>query len=481
VYFITSIIGWANLAIAYIFDKKYYPLRSYFIIFENNEIVNLKKITNSILHFSGYRAHIISSIPYKVINELFYIMLAIILIALFFAGYKLVQSNEISQPEIIKWTVIFSFLMAIAIPWHSSDLYGYIARGAQQSLYHQNPYLSTVDAIHGHKLNSLFFNCIWADTPTTYGPIFVYLTKAIVYLSNNSFLYSFINFKLLNLTVFLFFIWLLTLLKDTKNIYLIGWNPLILIQGLWNCHNDLLSGVLIFVSLYLFAKDKNNCFLGMFFLIIAAGVKFVSLLLIPIICFHYLFKEKFKWSTLVNLSLGLLAGVMFILLFSLDYMVPIEQLLNGSLNKIVSNVGLVHKSLIALIFTVIKYCCEFLNLNCDLGFIQNFVRCFIYLGFVLFYFFVLLKKQSDIVFNSILVLFVFFAFTIAKFHSWYLLNLIVLLPLLNDLLLKRILITLSMSHTFAITFLDQAKILNFIAFTLIPTLLVVIKGKHKVE
>ncbi len=480
-YFITTIIGWVNLAIAYIFDKKYYPLRSYFIIFENNEIVNLKKITSSILHFSGYGAHIVSSIPYKLINELFYIILAIILIALFFAGYKLVQSNEISQPEIIKWTIIFSFLMATAIPSHSSDLYGYIARGAQQSLYHQNPYLSTVDEIHGHKLNSLFFNFMWAETPTTYGPVFIYLTKAIVYLSNNNFFYSFINFKLFNLTIFLFLIWLLTLLKDTKNIYLIGWNPLILIQGLWNCHNDLFSGILIFISLYLFAKDRGNCFTGMFFLAVAAGVKFVSLLLIPIIFFHYLFKEKIKWSVLLNLLLGLLAGVIFILIFSLDYIVPVKQLLDGSFNKIVSNVGLVHKSLIALIFTMIKYCCGFLKLNCDLGFIQNLVKYFIYFSFALFYFFVLLKKQADIIFNSILVLFIFFAFTIAKFHSWYLLNLIVLLPFLKDLSLKRILIALSMSHVFAITFLDQAKILNFIVLTLIPTLLVVIKGKRNIE
>ena len=134
VYFITSFCGWFNFALAKIFDKLYFPLRSYLVIFDKNIVTNISENAKNIYNLTGYKAIINTSIPYKLIDDLFFIIISVLLATLFFIGYKIVQSNKINQQEIIKWSILFSILMAFSSPSHSSDIFGYIARGAQQTL-----------------------------------------------------------------------------------------------------------------------------------------------------------------------------------------------------------------------------------------------------------------------------------------------------------------------------------------------------------
>ncbi|MBI2996525.1 MAG: hypothetical protein HYY52_07490 [Candidatus Melainabacteria bacterium] len=467
VYFITVFCGYFNFLLAYFTGRNYFPLRSYLITFSDSQIKNINEIQKGVFNLAGFRAVIETTIPYKIIDDVFYILFSTLIVVLFFIGYKIVEANKIPQLEIIKWSVIFSVLMTLALPSHSSDLFGYIARGGQQTLYSHNPYLQTVSQINEHNTSSLFLNFMWPSQPTTYGPVFVYLTKLIVLLSNNNFFVSFINFKLLNLTVFFLLVLLVVKLNNTKDIYLIAWNPLILIQGLWNCHNDLISGFLIFLGLYLLIKEKM--FWSMFCLTFACGIKYIACLIIPILFFS-------KKGITISLFVGFLCGLILILIFSIDYLFPVSNLSLTALNKIASNVSLVHKSLIATILTCVKYCCNFQ--------IENILKFFFYLCFALFYLYVLLKRRKNIILDSILVLFIFLSFVIAKFHSWYLLNVIVLIPFLNSgrgeatSPLRWLLITLSMSHVYAITFLDQAKILNYVSMTLLPILFVLFKQRR---
>ncbi len=397
---------------------------------------------------------------------------------MFFVGYKIIQSNKISQGEIIKWAVLFSILMALAIPSQSSDLYGYIARGGQQTLFHHNPYIDTVDSIKGYKSNTLFCNFLWANQPTTYGPVFISLTKVIVMLSNNNFFTSFFNFKLFNLTVYLFLILLLLRLNRPRDLYLISWNPLILVHGLWNCHNDLISGALIFLGIYMIleSKNKNKYFWGIFSLMVAAGIKYISAFLIPIIVFYVLGK-KAKRKVFIDLLLGLCCGALFVLILSVDYLIPFRFQEFVTVDKLTSNINLVHQSLIAAIVTGIKYCCKCSKISCDLDYVSFLLKTLFYSGFLAFYITTLFKKKKDLAYECALILFVFLAFIMAKFHSWYLLNLIVLIPFLKNKIFKHILSALSLTHIYALTFLNQAKIINFLFMTFFPVVFVWLKEK----
>ena len=475
-----SFCGHFNFFLASFQNRIYFPLRSYLLTFDRESINNLSQIKDSIYNLSGYKAIIATQIPYKLIDDIFFVFTSGLLIILFFTGYKIVQSSKISHLEIIKWSVVFSLLMTISIPSHSSDLYGYIARGAQQSIYNHNPYINTVSEIKHFRSNPLFLNFMWPLQPTTYGPLFIYITRAIVCLSNNDFLLSMINFKLLNLTAFLLLVLCVLKRKKAEDIYLISWNPLLLIQGLWNCHNDLLCGVLIFFGLY--SLQKKNVFWGIFYLVISIGIKYIALIIIPLI-FLYLIKNKPEKEAFLHCVLGLCSGIVFILIFSFNYLRSFQMIDSDSLGKIFSNIGLVHKSLIDALFTIVKYFCHFQHINCDLPLVLTVLKCLIYSSFVIFYIFIafkfMLEKKQDLIFYVVLVLCVFLSFTLAKFHSWYLLNFIVLIPLLENGLLKKILIVLSMTHIFAITFLDQSKILNFVLMTLLPSLLVYFREKFR--
>lgn len=472
--------GWINFFISKVTDRFYFPLRSYFVLFNRNEVLNSNELPKSFFNFAGFNVIIKTLIPYKIIDDIIFVFICIFLVVLFFIGYKIVQASNVNNEQIVKWSIIFSILIAFSIPSHSSDLYGYIARGAQQSLYNQNPYLQTVTEINSYSTHPLFLNFMWPSQPTTYGPVFIYITKAIVYLSNSKFFLSFINFKLLNLTIFFFLILIALRFSESKDTYLIAWNPLILVQGLWNCHNDLFSGILIFVGLYLLLKE--NYFWSVFSLTLATGVKYVALLTLPLILF-YLVRSKPHRLIFINVVLGLCSGLILIFIFSLDYISPAQELstkdISSSFSKLFENVGLVHKSFLSTIFSLVKYFCVWQNLDWNLNLVRLTLKYIFYSLFGFFYFWQLISPSTKIINNIVLVLFVFLVFTYGKFHSWYLLNLVLLLPLLSEGILKKLLIALSMSHTFAITFLDQAKILNFTCMTLIPLFIIFLKEKRR--
>lgn len=474
VYLICSSFGWLNWFLASYCGKIYYPVRSYTILFDKSNIKNLTAASTNIYNLVGFKSLIHTSIPYKLINDLFFIFLSLSLISLFYYGYKSLESSKVDNLEIAKWSVFFSILMALTIPAHSADLYGYIARGAQQVFHNQNPYITSVSEIKNYSQDYWFFNFMWPLQPTTYGPLFIYLSKLLVYLSNNNFIFSILNFKILNLTVFLLFLMFLINKTNTRDFYLIAFNPLIMIQGLWNCHNDLITGILIFTGLYsvLNLQKKTNIFWGAFSLAVGIGIKYTPVIIIPFLITQF----KKKKGIIINLFLGLLAGGVLVGTFSLDYFSSFSSIDPTNKEKLITNIDLVHKSLIATIFAIFKYLFHFTNLDIDLSAFLTGLKYIVYGAFSIFYLYNGFLSKSSLIFKITSVLFIFFSFVLAKFHSWYLLNIIFLIPLLKESesmkMLKVLLVTLSLTHIFSMTFLDQAKILNFVCMTLIPVLLI---------
>lgn len=385
-------------------------------------------------------------------------------------GYKSLESKKIENLEIAKWSLVFSALMTLSIPAHSSDLYGYIARGAQQTIHHQNPYVHPVSDIKNYSQDPLFFNFMWPHQPTTYGPIFISFSKSLVFLSENNFLLSVLDFKILNLLIFSLLLAFLIDKAPKKDFYLIAFNPLIMIQGLWNCHNDLITGILIFIGLYsiLNLKKKENVFWGAFALTAGVGVKYVPIFIIPFLIPHF----KKKKDVLINIFIGIAAGIVLISIFSVDYMSGFGNINPENKDRLISNVDLVHKSLISTIFTSFKYLFKVFDLNIDFLSYLKALKLFFYSIFIGFYLYTAFINKSKLVYKIALVLFIFFTFTIAKFHSWYLLNIVFLTPLLKSdkesKLLKTLIVVISLMHIFSTTFIDQAKILNYIFMTILP-------------
>lgn len=446
------------------------------IFFNKNDVSNKKNISDQAFDLVGFNEVINTDIPYKLIDDIFYLLICSILTWLFYKGYKIIQSSEIDDLTIAIWSVFFAVLMSLSIPSNSSDVFGYISRGAQQTLFNQNPYFSNIGSIRNYESNSLFCNFMWPHTPVSYGPLFVYLTKLLLSLSDNKLFLAFFNFKFLNLFFFLFTLSFLIGMNNKKNLYFLSWNPLLLIHGLWNGHNDLICGFFLFLGFYYLSRQ--NYFYSLFNLMISAGIKYISVLILPIVFYHlFLTKEAGK---LKHAILGFLTGMTFVLLFSIDYFnfnSPIE------IKQISANVGLVHQSLLATVVTISKYLCEFSSIDFHIESYTSSLKMLFYSTFALIYLYLIFKykKKEKVFYLSLLILTIFFVFIIPKFHSWYLISLVCLLPFIEDGVLKNFILILSISHSYSITFLDQAKILNFVSMSLIPLLLVILIHKKKMK
>ncbi len=73
-------------------------------------------------------------------------------------------------------------------------------------------------------------------------------------------------------------------------------HPLIIIEGLVNAHNDLIGICLAIIGIYYLAKNKN--ILGRLFLIMSAGIKYITF---PLIFFFIVNKKNINYFILATL------------------------------------------------------------------------------------------------------------------------------------------------------------------------------------
>lgn len=367
---------------------------------------------------------------------------------------------------------IFIFL----IPNDSSDIFGYIARGAQQVFFEQNPYQNTITQIDNWQSFSLLSNInpIWAQNPSPYGPLFMGLCALIAFVSMGNLTIAVLAFKLFNLAIFVCLLITITKIlnnkklnetiflkrhKEQRQLYsykkiiysLIALNPFIMVEVFWNAHNDLLMGFLILLAVYnCFIKKANSAFI---FLTISVLCKYLSIILLPFFIIYLRQDKAIKFPLLGSLtSFALILGSWFI-----------YQPLGAQVTQISNNALLCHKSLLRLLNTVYKV---FSKTNLpnysSLIMLSLFAIVIIYLYFI----FSITDKNNFINFCFISLFLLIFVFS-AKFHSWYFLMLV---PV-GALILPRLIFLLSLSHLLSLTFLDQANAINFILLTFIPCLL----------
>lgn len=156
---------------------------------------------------------------------------------------------------------ILSGILMWVVPFHSSDLYGYINRGAQQAFLQTNPYITPVGHI-SHWDSYSFFHAHWLDNPCPYGFFFANIANWFGGLSRSiqqatsvePFWYMFSLFKLSHVALHLGNMalayvtvqyWPGQLHPEQRtqwarfSAWLVGFHPLMLLHHIANGHNDL--------------------------------------------------------------------------------------------------------------------------------------------------------------------------------------------------------------------------------------------------
>ncbi|OGK18595.1 hypothetical protein A3G67_01980 [Candidatus Roizmanbacteria bacterium RIFCSPLOWO2_12_FULL_40_12] len=197
-----------------------------------------------------------------------YIYIAVVLVLFYFhwlftKNYKVVSFWKVVIPLL--------FLGVSSYPLLSHDFFNYMFDAKILTFYHQNPYvMRPLDFPSDPWLRFMH----WVHRTYPYGPVFLPITLIPSFLSFGKFVLAFYLFKATS--TFFYLAGSLSLFKMNKKwAIFFATNPLVVIEGLVNGHNDMIAAGLALIGIY-FLFQKKNLFSRTFFLL-SGGIKYLTI------------------------------------------------------------------------------------------------------------------------------------------------------------------------------------------------------------
>jgi hypothetical protein len=257
------------------------------------------------------------------------------LFLLYYLAYRVCRAqNGSDQHDYRLWAVVligalaFALVNAYVCTTNSLDIYDYIARGRITAFLGGNPYDKTQTPNAYMTVDPFMQYASWKDKTAAYGPLWEVLSGLISYGAGDKLLANMLAHKGLALASYLLCILIIAVTlrcvspnRAIAGTLLFAWNPLILMEGLANAHNDLLMVALILAAFWFVSQagrspDENetaddhtwHLVVGGFaILMVWMGilVKFIPFLLLPPFFLYTLSKER-SWRRWIGLGLLLL-------------------------------------------------------------------------------------------------------------------------------------------------------------------------------
>ena len=349
----------------------------------------------------------------KVISTLAFLILFILLTIIYFVIYKIDCFKNIKR--ILIFITLIGIIFTIMLPWTSSDIFYYMGVGELDAKYNQNPYYITMRDYYIENEENLDDDILlqgatnyWGNTTVVYGPIAQLFFKACSLLSMKNITVALFIFKFTNLLIHIINTYLFYRISGKKKFAILyGLNPFILIEAIANVHNDIIILFFVLISLYFLLKRKN-LLLSIIALALATGVKYFTILLLPVVILYHFRTEK-------RLSVRFLRcieyGVIFLVIFALEYILYFND----------------YKIFLAMMVQTSRYQCSIysvlLQYNRDLLFI---VRGIFIVIFFMYYtvMCINLLTEKNIKFYNIIKKYntalILFLLILTNFHPWYL-------------------------------------------------------------
>jgi alpha-1,6-mannosyltransferase len=179
------------------------------------------------------------------------------------------------------WTLPLLF----SLPLFSRDMFAYLAQGRLVAAG-LNPYENGVSSIPGWF--GIGVDPLWADTPTPYGPVFVWLERIVAVatgsLPSEVGVFAFRLIAVAGLALLAYFAWRIAHRRGRDAavvLWLVAASPLVLMNFVVAGHNDSLMLGLIVGGVF-YALDRRPV-LGAVLVALAIGVKPIAVIALPII------------------------------------------------------------------------------------------------------------------------------------------------------------------------------------------------------
>ncbi|OGD79206.1 hypothetical protein A2368_00490 [Candidatus Collierbacteria bacterium RIFOXYB1_FULL_49_13] len=240
------------------------------------------------------------------------------LIIFFYLGYYL--TLLLSSRRCITsfpWRAIggLAFICAISYPFLSSDVFKYLFSAKELLVYHVNPHLVAPQVFEG---DTWLRFMRWIHTPSPYGPVMTILSSLYYLVGFGKFTPSLYLFKLDQIFWYGASIWIIGRLAGKKAVVaqlFFALNPLVLYEWLVNAHNDAPMISLLLLSLYLFTLKKPLW--SLLSLVLSIGIKYVTVIFLPIIIISA--KFKLKLTSIVYYLISVLALAPLVYFYSSQY------------------------------------------------------------------------------------------------------------------------------------------------------------------
>lgn len=193
-----------------------------------------------------------------------------IIILLFVFNYVFVIKYKKLVFSPFKIALIVGLILVFSYPFLSHDFFSYIFYTRIWTLYNRNPYLYTAGDFY---LDPWLRFTQWTGNNYPYGPIFLLITAVPSFLGFAKFAPTFFLFKITTIAFYLLAVKLLEK-SNKKWAIMFATNPLIIIEGLVNGHNDLIGISLAIIGLYYLFKKKKV--LSTLFIVLSIGIKYLT-------------------------------------------------------------------------------------------------------------------------------------------------------------------------------------------------------------
>lgn len=210
-------------------------------------------------------------------------MIYIIVAGLLFVFYGLfiwwVGKKRLVTKQIWMLIGLTCGILLFSFPSFSYDIFNYMATAKVTFFYKENPYLIMPIEFVGEPMLKFLHA---ANKTALYGPVWILFTAIPHAAGLGNLILTVFTFKAFISIFYLGAAWLVWKLSD-KNInslVLFAFNPLILIETLVSSHNDVVMMVLVLLALYFSLRKKK--ILGFFSWVLSVGIKYASLVLLPI-------------------------------------------------------------------------------------------------------------------------------------------------------------------------------------------------------
>lgn len=404
----------------------------------------------TVLGFENYYNFFIDDGKNKVLSTIVYLTIFSSLSAIYLYFIKNKEAFK-NIKELLIYVAGVSAIFLVMLPWHSSDIFYYMGVGEINSVYGQNPYYETIkncvsknpEIIENDSIMKQGNKNYWSNTTVVYGPIAQLLFSIVTKLSFKNIDFCILLFKLLNIIVHLLNCYLIyKITKKIKFSVIYGLNPYIFMEFIGMVHNDIIVVLFILLSLY-FLKKKKNIFISITFLAIATGIKYFTILLLPIlVLYHFRNENKIGKRILKCIIYGLLFLAIMLIEYALYYknmniftaMMVQNEKLSKSIYSSLIGMGVLGKVVYINLFGRII----------EISKVSYYLRKIVFIFFVITYvkFCIDLLTTKNIKLTNVLRKYNFeliiFLFTLGTFQQWYILWLFATIMWQNPKMIRNI-------------------------------------------